>query len=293
VIPLKITNFISKKSVALDVHSSTKNEAIDMLIDLLMTAGAVKDKEVVRRDVLAREVQGSTGLSDGLATPHAQNAAIKKTSISIITVPEGVNFDSIDGKPARLLVLFAAPLKAATAEMTEMGRLAVLLMDSEFKESLIRAKSVDEVIKLIDAKESERTKSETPEITGESKIIAVTACPTGISSSFMARESLKRCAEKMGMNIRVEVYGAAGVYHALTDEEIQNADVVIIAASKKIPISRFDGKKMLTTAVGTAIRKPEQLFERIKAGHAQVFHAKEDDEPISSKILKKIKSIFS
>ena len=280
---MKITNFISKKSVALDVHPSTKHEAIDMLIDLLMTAGAVKDKEAVRRDVLAREVQGSTGLSDGLATPHAQNAAIKKTAISIITVPEGVNFDSIDDKPARLIVLFAAPLKAGTTEMTEMGRLAVL----------IAAKSVDEVLKLIDEKESQRSKSETPEITGDSKIIAVTACPTGISSSFMARESLKNCAAKLGMNIRVEVYGAAGVYHSLSDEEIQNADVVIVAASKKVPISRFDGKKMIQTAVGTAIRKPEQLFERIKAGQAQVFHATEDDEPISSKIFKKIKSIFS
>ena len=290
---MKITNFISKKSVALDVHPSTKQEAIDMLIDLLMTAGAVKDKEVVRRDVLAREVQGSTGLSDGLATPHAQNAAVKKTSISIITVPEGVNFDSIDDKPARLLVLFAAPLKAGASEMTEMGRFAVLLMDSDFKEKLIAAKSVDEVLKLIDEKESQRTKSETPEITGDSKIIAVTACPTGISSSFMARESLKNCASKLGMNVRVEVYGAAGVYHSLTDEEIQNADVVIVAASKKVPISRFDGKKMIQTAVGTAIRKPEQLFERIKAGQAQVFHATEDDEPISSKIFKKIKSIFS
>jgi len=290
---LKITNFISKKSIALDVHPSTKNEAIDMLIDLLMTAGAVKDKDAVKRDVLAREVQGSTGLSDGLATPHAQNAAIKKTAISIITVPEGVNFDSIDAKPARLIVLFAAPLKAGTSEMTEMGRLAVLLMDSDFKESLIRAKSVDEVIKLIDAKEAAREKSETPEISGDSKIIAVTACPTGISSSFMARESLKNCAAKLGMNIRVEVYGAAGVYHSLTDEEIQNADVVIVAASKKVPISRFDGKKMIQTAVGTAIRKPEQLFDRIKAGQAQVFHATEDDEPISRKIFKKIKSIFS
>ena len=290
---MKITNFISKKSIALDVHPSTKQEAIDMLIDLLMTAGAVKDKEVVRRDVLAREAQGSTGLSAGLATPHAQNTAIKKTAISIITVPEGVNFDSIDGKPARLLVLLAAPLKAATSEMTEMGRFAVLLMDSDFKESLINAKSVDEVLKLIDEKESQREKSETPEITGSSKIIAVTACPTGISSSFMARESLKNCAAKLGINIRVEVYGAAGVYHSLTDEEIKNADVVIVAASKKVPISRFDGKKMLQTAVGTAIRKPEQLFDRIKAGQAQIFHATEDDEPISSKILKKIKSIFS
>ena len=290
---MKITNFISKKSVALNVHPTTKHEAIDMLIDLLMTAGAIKDKEAVRRDILAREAQGSTGLSNGLATPHAQDAAIKKVSISILTVPEGVNFDSIDDKPARLLVLFAAPLNADANSMTEMGRLAVLLMDSDFKEKLIRATSVDEIIKAIDEKEAERARNEAPEISENSKIIAVTACPTGISSSFMARESLKNCAQKLGMNIRVEVYGAAGVYHSLSAEEIKNADVVIVAASKKVPISRFDGKKMIQTAVGTAIRKPEQLFDRIKAGQAQVFHATEDDEPISSKIFKKIKSIFS
>ncbi len=290
---MKITNFISKKSVALDMRPANKHEAIDMLIDLLMTAGAIKDKEAVRRDVLAREAQGSTGLSDGLATPHAQDAAIKKAAIAIMTVPNGVNFDSIDDKPARLLVLFAAPIKAGDSAMTEMGRLAVLLMDSDFKEKLIRAKSVDEVLKAIDAKEAERNRAEAPEISGSSKIIAVTACPTGISSSFMARESLKNCAAKLGMNIRVEVHGAAGVYHALTDEEIKNADVVILATSKKVPISRFDGKKVLQTSVGTGIRKPEQLFDRIKAGQAQVFHATEDDEPFSSKIFKKIKSIFS
>lgn len=290
---MKITNFINKKSVALNVRPSTKHEAIDMLIDLLMTAGAVKDKEAVRRDILAREVQGSTGLSNGLATPHAQNNAIKKVSISILTVPEGVNFDSIDDKPARLLVLFAAPLNADSASMTEMGRLAVLLMDSDFKEKLISATSVDELLKAIDEKEADRSRTEAPEISENTKIIAVTACPTGISSSFMAREALKNCAQKLGMNIRVEVYGAAGVYHSLSADEIKNADVVIVAASKKVPISRFDGKKMIQTAVGTAIRKPEQLFERIKAGQAQVFHAAEDDEPISSKIFKKIKSIFS
>lgn len=290
---MKITNFISKKSVALNVHPTTKHEAIDMLIDLLMTAGAIKDKEAVRRDILAREAQGSTGLSNGLATPHAQDNAIKKVSISILTVPEGVNFDSIDDKPARLLVLFAAPLNADATSMTEMGRLAVLLMDSDFKEKLIRATSVDEILKAIDEKEAERSRTEAPEISENTKIIAVTACPTGISSSFMAREALKNCAQKLGMNIRVEVYGAAGVYHSLSSDEIKNADVVIVAASKKVPISRFDGKKMIQTAVGTAIRKPEQLFDRIKAGQAQVFHATEDDEPISSKIFKKIKSIFS
>ena len=292
---MKITNFISKKSVALNVHPTSKLEAIDMLIDLLMTAGAVKDKSAIRRDILAREAQGSTGLANGLATPHAQDNAVKKAAISILTVPEGVNFDSIDEKPARLLILFAAPLKAADTSLTEMGIFSVLLMDDDFKEALIKAKSVDEVFKLIDAKEDARKKSEIPEmqISDGKKIIAVTACPTGLSSSFMARESLKNAAEKLGLNIRVEVYGAAGVYHSLSDEEIQNADAVIIAASKKVPIARFDGKPMLTTSVGTAIRKPEQLFDRLKAGQAQVFHATEDDEPFSSKLFKKIKSIFS
>lgn len=292
---MKITNFISKKSVALNVHPTSKLEAIDMLIDLLMTAGAVKDKEAVRRDVLAREAQGSTGLSNGLATPHAQNNAVKKAAISLMTVPEGVNFDSIDDKPARLLILFAAPLKADDKSLTEMGRFSVILMDDEFKENLIKAQTVDEVLKLIDAKEAERAKNESPEpeVSESTKIIAVTACPTGISSSFMARESLKQCAEKLGVNIRVEVHGAAGVYHALTDEEIQNADVVIVAASRKVPLSRFDGKKMISTVVGTAIRKPEQLFDRIKAGQAQIFHATEDDEPFSTKLYKKIMSIFS
>ena len=292
---MKITNFISKKSIALNVHPTDKNEAIDMLVDLLMTAGTIKDKALVKRDILKREAQGSTGLANGLATPHAQNNSVKKPSISIITVPEGVEFNSLDNKPARLLILFAAPEKADDNSMTQMGRLAVLLMDETFKESLIKAETPADVIKIIDAKEVERSKAETPEpdVSANTKIIAVTACPTGISSSFMARESLKQCAEKLGLNIRVEVHGAAGVYHALSDEEIKNADVVIVAASKKVPLSRFDGKLMIQTAVNTGIRKPEQLFNRIKAGQAQVFHATEDDETIGEKIFNKIKSIFS
>lgn len=292
---VKITNYISKKSIALNVHPTDKNEAIDMLVDLLMTAGTIRDKAIVKRDVLRREAQGSTGLANGLATPHAQNSSVKKPSISIITVPEGVNFNSLDGKPARLLMLFAAPEKADDTAMTNMGRLAVLLMDDEFKENLIKATSPAEVIKLIDDKEAARAKAETPEpdVSANTKIIAVTACPTGISSSFMARESLKQCAEKLGLSIRVEVHGAAGVYHSLSDEEIKNADYVIIAASKKIPMARFDGKLMITTSVGTGIRKPEQLFNRIQAGQAQPFHATEDDETLGEKIFNKIKSIFS
>ena len=292
---MKITNFISKKSIALNVHPSDKNEAIDMLVDLLMTAGTIKDKAVVKRDILKREAQGSTGLANGLATPHAQNNSVKKPSISIITVPEGVDFHSLDDKPARLLILFAAPEKSGDDAMTTMGRLAVLLMDDNFKENLIKATTPADVTRIIDEKEAERTKSETPEpdVSANTKIIAVTACPTGISSSFMARESLKQCAEKLGLSIRVEVHGAAGVYHALTDEEIKNADYVIVAASKRVPLARFNGKKMIQTAVNTGIRKPEQLFNRIQAGQAQPFVATEDDETLGEKLFNKIKSIFS
>lgn len=292
---MKITNFISKKSIALNVHPSDKNEAIDMLVDLLMTAGTIKDKAVVKRDILKREAQGSTGLANGLATPHAQNNSVKKPSISIITVPEGVDFHSLDDKPARLLILFAAPEKAGDDAMTTMGRLAVLLMDDDFKENLIKATTSADIIRIIDEKEAARTKSETPEpdVSANTKIIAVTACPTGISSSFMARESLKQCAEKLGLSIRVEVHGAAGVYHALTDEEIKNADYVIVAASKRVPLARFNGKKMIQTAVNTGIRKPEQLFKRIEAGQAQPFVATEDDETLGEKLFNKIKSIFS
>lgn len=292
---MKISNYISKKSIALNVHPTDKNEAIDMLIDLLVTAGSVKDKATVKRDVLKREAQGSTGLANGLATPHAQNNAVKRPAISIITVPEGVEFHSLDGKPSRLLILFAAPEKADNDALTNMGRLAVLLMDDEFKENLIRATTPADVIKIIDAKEATRSKAETPEpdVSANTKIIAVTACPTGISSSFMARESLKQCAEKLGLSIRVEVHGAAGVYHALSDEEIANADYVIVAASKKIPMKRFDGKMMIQTAVNTGIRKPEQLFKRIQDGQAQPFQAIEDDETLGEKLFNKIKSIFS
>ena len=153
---MKITNFISKKSVALNVHPADKNEAIDMLVDLLMTAGTIRDKALVKRDVLRREAQGSTGLANGLATPHAQNSSVKKPSISIITVPEGVEFNSLDNKPARLLILFAAPEKADDAAMTNMGRLAVLLMDDDFKENLIKAQTPADVIRIIDEKEASR-----------------------------------------------------------------------------------------------------------------------------------------
>ena len=193
------------------------------------------------------------------------------------------------------MILFAAPEKADDAAMTQMGRLAVLLMDDDFKEALIKAATPDDVIRIIDQKEAERAKNDTPEpdVSANTKIIAVTACPTGISSSFMARESLKQCAEKLGLSIRVEVHGAAGVYHALSDEEIKNADYVIIAASKRVPLARFNGKMMIQTAVNTGIRKPEQLFKRIESGQAQPFVATEDDETLGEKIFNKIKSIFS
>ncbi|MBR1729480.1 MAG: PTS sugar transporter subunit IIA [Selenomonadaceae bacterium] len=293
---MKITKFIPKGSVALNMNPSSKQEAIDMLIDLLASSGVIKDKKAIRKDVLAREAGGSTGLGNGLATPHAQNNSVKKPAIAAITVPNGVEFDSIDGKPARLLFLFAAPEKADDKSLTEMGRLAVLLMDPDFKESLIKAKTTDEFLKLIDAKESEREASEAKSNSTPAervKILAVTACPTGISSAHMAAEALKQAAWKRSIAIHVETRGAEGVYDELSDDDIKEADAIIVAASANVPMYRFNGKRLIQTAVVTGINKPDQLLERVLSGHAPIHHQDEDDASFSSKILKKIKSIFS
>ena len=292
---MKITKFIPKGAIALNMNPSTKQEAIDILIDLLATSGIIKDKKAVRKDVLAREAGGSTGLNNGLATPHAQNSSIKKPAIAAMTVPNGVEFDSADGKPARLLFLFAAPEKADDKSLTEMGRLAVLLMDPEFKESLIKAKTIEEFTKLIESKEAERAASEsnstaTPE---RVKILAVTACPTGISSAHMAAEALKQAAWKRSIAIHVETRGAEGVYDELTDKDIEDADAIIVAASAQVPMYRFNGKKVIQTAVVTGINKPDQLLERVLSGQLTVFHQEDDDTSLSKRILKKIKSIFS
>ena len=291
---MKITKFIPKAAVALNMHPSSKEEAIDMLIDLLATGGVIKNKAAVRKDVIQREAEGSTGLGDGLATPHAQSSSIKKAAISAMTVPDGVDFNSVDQRPARLIFLFAAPERADDKSLTEMGRLAVLLMDPEFKESLIKASTVDEFLKLIDDKESAREKSEAKATAASNvKILAVTACPTGISSSFMAAESLKNCASKRGVAIHVETRGAAGVYDELSDSEIQSADAIIVAASAKVPMHRFHGKRVIQTSVGTGIRKPDQLFERVISGQVPIYQSTGNDESLGDKIYKKIKSIFS
>ena len=292
---MKITKFIPKGAIALNMTPSNKQEAIDMLIDLLASSGIIKDKKSVRKDILAREAGGSTGLGNGLATPHAQNNSVKKPAIAAMTVPRGVEFDSIDGKPARLIFLFAAPEKADDKSLTEMGRLAVLLMDPEFKEALIEAKTVDEFTKLIEAKEAEREASEAKSAVPSErvKILAVTACPTGISSAHMAAEALKQAAWKRSIAIHVETRGAEGVYDELSDEDIKEADAIIVAASAQVPMYRFNGKRLIQTAVVTGINKPDQLLERVLSGQAPIHYQEDDDTSFSKKILKKIKSIFS
>ena len=292
---MKITKFIPKGAIALNMTPSTKQEAIDILIDLLASSGVIKDKKSVRKDIFAREAGGSTGLGNGLATPHAQNNSVKKPAIAAMTVPNGVEFDSIDGKPARLLFLFAAPEKADDKSLTEMGRLAVLLMDPDFKESLISAKTVEEFTKLIDSKEAEREASEAKSADNPErvKILAVTACPTGISSAHMAAEALKQAAWKRSIAIHVETRGAEGVYDELSEKDIEDADAIIVAASAAVPMYRFNGKRVIQTAVTTGINKPDQLIERVLSGHAPIHHQEEDDASLSKRILKKIKSLFS
>ena len=291
---MKISKFIPKGAVALNMAPASKSEAIDMLLDLLDSAGVIKNKPAVRKDILSREAAGSTGLSNGVATPHAQSPFVKKPAISVVTAPDGVDFDAPDSTASRLLFLFAAPEKSDPKALTEMGRLAVLLMDPDFREELISAKTTEAFLKVIDSKEQERaTKALTSKPVEKVKILAVTACPTGISSAHMAAEALQRAALNRGMSIHVETRGASGVYEELSDSDISAADAIIVAASAPVPMHRFNGKHLLQTACLTAVNKPEQLIERVLSGHTPIHHQDSDDSSLSGRILKTLRSIFS
>lgn len=293
---MKISDFIDKKCIKLNAPQIDKTDTIAALVEFLLENDHISEFDSVFYDVLKREAEGSTGLGNGLATPHAQNPCVKRPCISAITCPQGIDFKAIDNKPSRLIMLFAAPKNAPQDQLMQFGKLSILLMNPDFKESLIAAKSVDEFVALIDKEEEARSKqenSQTVQATSFERILAVTACPTGISSSYMATEALEKAAAKKGLSIHVETHGAGGVFRELSDEEIQNADAIIVAASKKIPMHRFNGKKLLSTGVGSAIRNSDNLLDRVLTGHVTVYKSSgEDDDTPGARIWKKITKLF-
>ncbi len=271
---MRIIDLLNKDSITLNAAPKSKAEAIDMLVDLQMKGGKISDRGEYKKGILAREAQGSTAVGDGIAIPHAKSAAVKAPSLAAMTVPAGVDYEALDGEPSNLLFMIAAP-NNGDVHLEVLSRLMTMLMDEDLRKKLLAAKNKDEFLRIIDKMEKEKYPDE-PESEAKSgaayRVLAVTACPTGIAHTYMAAEALEKAGKKLGITIKAETNGSGGAKNVLTADEIAKCDGVIIAADKSVEMSRFDGKKVLSTKVSDGIKIPEELINRIVAGNAPVYH---------------------
>ena len=277
---MKITELLDLKGIELGVSVGSKEEAINKLVDLMCATGKISDKDAYKEGILAREALTSTGIGEGIAIPHAQVAAVKAPGLAAMTVPDGVDYESLDGQPAHLFFMIAAPADGGSTHLQALAKLSALLMDEGFRQDLLNAKTPEEFLSMIDKKEAEKDAEEAaeaaaPVVTGY-KVLAVTACPTGIAHTFMAAENLTKAGEKLGVPLKAETNGSEGVGNALTAEEIAACDGIIVAADKNVEMARFDGKPVLTVPVTEGIRHPEELINKIENGEAPIYHASAD-----------------
>lgn len=311
---MRITDLLKSESIMLGAQPKDKRDAIAILTGLMEKGGNLSDKAQYEKDVLAREASGTTGLGDGIATPHAKSAGVKAPGLAAMTVPAGMDFEAMDQNPSRLFFEIAAPDTAADVHLEVLSKLATMIMDPDFKEALIAAKSKEEFLSLIDAKEDGKfeaakesapaaetaAKEDSPKEAAPAaitkKILAVTACPTGIAHTFMAAESLEQHAKKRGIPIKVETNGSGGAKNILTAAEIAEAACIIVAADKNVEMARFDGKPVIQTKVANGINKADALLDEALSGTAPIYHhaggAAEpeenatDDESITRQIYK-------
>ena len=275
---MKITELLDLKGIELNVSVSSKDEAINKLVDLMCATGKISDKDAYKEGILAREALTSTGIGEGIAIPHAQVAAVKAPGLAAMTVPSGVDYESLDGQPAHLFFMIAAPADGGSTHLQALAKLSALLMDEDFRKDLLNAKTPEEFLSMIDKKEAEKDaeeEKEAPATTGY-KVLAVTACPTGIAHTFMAAENLTKAGEKLGYALKAETNGSEGIGNALTADEIKACDGIIVAADKNVEMARFDGKPVLIVPVTEGIRHPEELINKIKNGEAPIYHASAD-----------------
>ncbi|MDU5767034.1 MAG: fructose-specific PTS transporter subunit EIIC [Streptococcus salivarius] len=278
---MKIQDLLNKKVMLLDLQATTKEAAIDEMINSLVDNGVVTDFDVFKAGIMAREAQTSTGLGDGIAMPHSKNAAVKEATVLFAKSNKGVDYESLDGQPTDLFFMIAAPEGANDTHLAALAELSKYLMQDGFADRLRKVASPDEVIAAFNTGEEEAQAEEAKkaqavkEAASSDKplIVAVTACTTGIAHTYMAEESLIKTGEEMGVNVRVETNGASGVGTPLTAEEISKAVGVIVAADKAVETARFDGKKLLSKPVAAGIRQPQELIQNILDGKAEVFHA--------------------
>lgn len=272
---MRIADLLKKDGIALDVKVADKSEAISKLISLHEKCGNLKDVAEFKKGILEREKMGTTAVGMEIAIPHAKSQAVKAPALTAITVPSGVNYDAADGQPCKLLFMIAATTDG-DVHLEVLARLMQLLMDEDFTTKLKTAKSEKEFLSIIDKKETEKFPDEAKTDTSAKKgyrVLAVTACPTGIAHTYMAAEALAKAGEKMGISVKVETNGSGGAKNVLTAEEIANCDGIIIAADKSVETARFDGKPVYSTKVSDGINKPEELINKIINGDASVYHS--------------------
>ena len=308
---MKITDLLKPQSILLNASPTNKADAIYTLGDLMDKGGNLSDKAEYLEAVFAREESGSTGLGDGIATPHAKSNGVKEAGLAAMVVPNGVDFDALDGQPSRLFFMIAAPEGAADTHVEVLSKLATMVIDPDFKNALIQSATVDRFLELITAKEegnfdpsvegyiktedekapsitdaieakaTEAIEKVVPKVSVDNpyyEVLAVTGCPTGIAHTYMAAESLERKAKEMGISLKVEKNGASGIKDALTAEEIEHAKCIIVASDRQVEMARFDGKPMIQTKVANGINKSEELLREAMSNTAPIYHMSQADK---------------
>lgn len=281
---MRITELLDKRSIRIDGAPKSKNEALDQMVELMAKSGKINDLEAYRQEVYRREEEGTTGVGEGIAIPHGKGAFVDKPGLAAMVVKDGVDYDSLDGEPVHLIFLIAAPNTKDNVHLDVLSKLSVLLMDEDFSRALQNAKSPEEFMKIVDEADQEAPdldeKLKADEATSEDqfRILAVTACPTGIAHTYMAAEGLEKAAKAKGCFIKVETRGSGGAKNVLTAEEIKNADCIIVAADTKVPMDRFNGKKLIEVQVSDGISKADKLIEQAMSGNVPVYTASENAE---------------
>ncbi|WP_416825909.1 PTS fructose transporter subunit IIABC [Ectobacillus polymachus] len=279
---MKITELLQIDTILINLNATSKLEVIDELVDKLASAGRLQDKIRFKEEILKREAQSTTGIGEGIAIPHAKTIAVKTPAICFGKSEAGINYDALDGQPSHLFFMIAASENANNLHLETLSRLSTFLMDETFRAKLLSAKTAEDVVCIIDEKEKqveEKLDTDT-EMNSLKKVLAVTACPTGIAHTYMAADALKSKAKEMGIDIKVETNGSTGVKNKLTDLEIRNAVAIIVAADKKVDMERFKGKVVIEVPVSAGIRKPEELLHRAISQDAPIYNGNDESKKL-------------
>ena len=286
---MRITDLLDKRSISLTGAPTSKQEALDQMVELMIQSEKINDKEAYRKEVYRREEESTTGIGEGIAIPHGKGPFVTKPGLAAMVVKDGVDFDSLDGEPVHLIFLIAAPNTKDNVHLDVLSKLSMLLMDENFSANLKNASTVEEFLQIVDAADDEKPDlndqlaAQNNSISeGAFKILAVTGCPTGIAHTYMAAEGLEKAARAAGCFIKVETRGSGGAKNILTDQEIKEADCIIIAADTKVPMDRFHGKKLIECQVSDGISKADLLVARAMAGDAPIYQAGNPSQASSS-----------